>query len=173
MHRTVYEGIDRAGLGKLLDRHPVDAVTIRSGSSHKFAGGYSSIGKVTDKGSLASIIIHPSVIDELMVGEFKPGKSTYLMGTDRKHAIRIAVGHEGSHHLHRVLQSTHPDLYEESRTLYNKGVKTAITKYASMDFKEWFAETHTAFMFYPEQLKAHDPAAFNFMSKVRREADLD
>jgi hypothetical protein len=42
------------------------------------------------------------------------------------------------------------------------------SSYSRANHKEWFAETHSAFVQFPETLKAKDPEAFALIRRVRK-----
>jgi hypothetical protein len=43
-----------------------------------------------------------------------------------------------------------------------------VSKYALANHKEWFAETHAAYVFHPKRLRKKDPEAYALMRKIRK-----
>lgn len=96
--------------------------------------------------------------------------------------------HELGHHIH--LDRNNPLSKETNRTIkdaYAARVESdeatksqkrkpgawVASAYAMSDHKEWFSETHAAYVYHPKELKKHDPEAFKLMARVRKERGIE
>jgi hypothetical protein len=90
--------------------------------------------------------------------------------------------HELGHHIHlNNRDPLSPALNREIENAYHSRVSKdeagkrvtspgawVPSSYSRANHKEWFAETHAAYVLYPETLKAKDPSAYKLMTKVRK-----
>ncbi len=89
--------------------------------------------------------------------------------------VGSVVIHELSHHMHHALVKKNPQLTKQVDAIYSNRFehqKTA-SRYAMTNEKEWFAETHTAYVFHNEELKRNDPEAWELMRAARRTLGME
>lgn len=105
-------------------------------------------------------------------------------GPDRDAWIENTYGatlvHEMSHHVHHAIVQEQPFLadkirYRHDRHVeeYKKGVSLAVSLYAYTNDKEWFAETHTAYLLHNEELRRYDPESWAFMKEIRTKMGME
>lgn len=106
--------------------------------------------------------------------------------TSKEDLAEITMVHELSHHMHMDRENPLPlDLYNEIRSSYRERVgrdessrevvahRWVATTYATANEFEWFAETHTAYIYDPKAVEKNDPQAFALMRRVRKARGLD
>jgi hypothetical protein len=99
----------------------------------------------------------------------------YLAGDADAFRERVLV-HELGHHMHLDGKLSRA-LSDEIGVAYRKRVnpttghlhpgKWAASEYAMRNEMEWWAETHTAYVYHPEELRAADQEAYDLVSRVR------
>lgn len=117
--------------------------------------------------------------------------NTMNMAHDAQEERAIIVTHELSHRMHmgpQSIQGRHEDLNAEIENAYQdrmenpggygakhvagsvkvRAGKWAASEYATTNSLEWFAETHTAYVYAPDQLRRSDPDAYVLMQTCRK-----
>ena len=65
-------------------------------------------------------------------------------------------------------ESVKKDLGRGPRTYQRFTKQDVVSDYARTNPQEWFAETHAAYVYHREDLKAFDPKAFDLVRRVRK-----
>ena len=106
-------------------------------------------------------------------------KATVTAAKNRTQLIEISATHELTHQLQlkatpaaQALISETWEKYKACRDGYGRGTLYPVTKYAATNEKEWFAETHTAYVLWPEMLSAFDPFAYKQIGLIREALGL-
>ena len=202
MNNALSSAIEKSGIASFLQAHPLQALTmgkdwkslsetqlttagnisIRPESMEGVAGCHLRI-KDPSTGRLSSEVYLAKYLNkfEFGTGRLNPfeDKSSVCAAKDGNQLIEIAATHELTHQIHmwatpKVCEMIHKaweDYKYVMDGLSSGGVKP-ITKYAGVNESEWFAETHTAYVQWPDLLSAFDPHGFKVIKNIREAIGL-
>jgi SPP1 gp7 family putative phage head morphogenesis protein len=177
-------------VGTHVGRLEIDPTTPRDFAEQALAGLTQDDLKLLQRRPLNDLRLRPSVIHEgskvnglywngrrrLEVSterlgptfgrSFTPGESWSVStsGTSQLDAVRRTLVHELGHHVHDSLGA---DGDQVVRAAFLRA-QTPVTKYASTNRHEYFAESFAAFRYHRAQLKAHDPNGYAMVVDVLR-----
>ena len=123
--------------------------------------------------------------DKMNGGDRAPLGKVWAVSSKAKTAAELrerTIAHEMGHHLHdnpldrlglehRVDIDTAFDARVDDEGKLRPGAFT-VSKYARASSHEWFAETHSAFVYHPKELRRKDPEAYDLVKRVREARGL-
>ncbi len=156
----VLHGGDRAGLSAFLKRHPVPGFDLKK---DVVVGKEIALGHRDPNTGVLSITTkwYPDEIGH----EFKAGliEGVHSAAKTPLEASERTLVHELGHHLHNVGGKKVEALIQQAFAARNP-----ITKYADINWKEYFSESHSAWVYHREDLRLHDPVGFKMVEDVRK-----
>lgn len=173
----LFDNVIKAGMLEYLERHPLEKLELirtfgRYRRPYQRAFGlYDPLRRV--------LSLRLSRKKGTWGAQFHAGEnwSISTTGQDRLEALGKTFVHELSHHLHRTLQRAGirtpegQDVDVLIREAYRRG--RPITKYAGTSWEEYWAETHTAYVFSPDELRVYDPVGYDMVKRVRQLAGIE
>jgi SPP1 gp7 family putative phage head morphogenesis protein len=176
-------GIARAEIRKYLKTAPLSGIGPMSEQQTANGLYYPGLQKLElnsaehfEAGHADDLWYEKRVGRKLAVGDPETWSMSSL-GTSPGDKRQRTLVHELGHHVHinaakrlpgrleqEIRDAFHARVNEDGETRPGKWV---VSKYSKTNEFEWFAETHTAYVYESATLKARDPEAFNLMRRVR------
>jgi hypothetical protein len=117
------------------------------------------------------LYIHPPVLPK----DAKFPNATYSMSVlgarSAQEEVKTTLVHELSHHLHHTIEEDPKD-FAYGYTIFAQARET-VTAYAKTNYSEWFAETHTAYVYNNSALKEFHPEAHDYIQEMRKKHGLE
>lgn len=155
--RELFAGVTDSTLLDLLEKHPVEKLSLSRSAGRGAAGWYD-----TRSGQIRVAMVRQSFTfgKPLMPGVSRTISSTALT---QEEARRRTLIHEIGHHIHHTGKDGAIDalVLKAFRT-----TKTPITKYAGTNYKEYLAESFAAYFVDRNALRQFDPVGFKMVEDV-------
>jgi hypothetical protein len=178
--------VDRCGFKKILEKKPIDIFFGEEHHFEKFAsydvpsrslegvnGYYEGASRtlgIKDPDRLTRAALNTRAM-QAPGPKLAYASSMSSMGNptaDEK--MERVLAHELAHHFHQQVQANRND---DKRSQRLSKHSKAVSMYAWSNEFEWFAETHTAYIYEREHLKATHPEAHDFMKEMRQKHGLE
>jgi hypothetical protein len=201
--RTVEGAIAKGGYGRFLRKSPLGSVEEHSldPNEHGVIRSANGVYARPKKGSEDKPFVSLKNIEGVEVAHARSEKKWAKLGrragpgdpetfslstlakTPEEMRERTMV-HELGHHIHLSRSDPLPKALDKEIVKAYAARVNGVTKepregawiasvYARGDHKEWFAETHSAYVYHGKELKKRDPEAFDLMRRVRQCRGMD
>jgi SPP1 gp7 family putative phage head morphogenesis protein len=159
-----FQAIKSPDVLKALEKKPISLVAFKPQVKYK---GESTNGLYTTDGQTHTLSVTVDRTPKTFGNAFEPGKawSVSYSGTDAKNAAVRTFVHELGHHVHMTVLKGTPADQTIKKAFESKNSKP-ITRYATTDRYEYFAESFAAYRFHPDELRAHDPIGYSMVEYV-------
>lgn len=170
--QKVFEGLDKAGIEPWLRANPTGDMTLRSDLEGDAMGTYHR--------ALGRLKLRTGRGEHTYGYEWIPGESWSMSktATSQAAAMQRTFIHELGHHAHFTLVEHHgrlepgrPDLDKVFEDFFKKR-SVAITEYAETNYKEYFAESWTAYVYKRGDLRRFDPNGFKLVEWARKQLGI-
>jgi SPP1 gp7 family putative phage head morphogenesis protein len=107
-------------------------------------------------------------------GKFRPGKSwsVAVAQANPEAAAAASLTHEIAHRIQHQAKGSAVNLEVAKAFRNGKAIGNPITNYAKTNSQEYFAETYSAYRYYPDALLRHDPLGYQMIVNVLRILEL-
>lgn len=162
------EAFAETGLLPYLERYPLNELTLNRTAGRNASGHYAPGHK-----ELAAAAVRKAAT---FGQQLEPGK-TWAISTAAETAIEATkrtLVHETAHHIHFQNSKAGdgfrlPDRDPVDRVIskaFANPDKKPISKYANHNYREYFAESFTAYKYHRAELREHDPVGFTMVEEV-------
>ncbi|RIH89456.1 hypothetical protein [Calidithermus roseus] len=161
-HRTILRGLSRAGLLNWLKDNPLGEIRVVQ-SLYDESGPFHGVYNPADA-SIRLSLERPDIGQQPAWGELN---TVSAIADNPNAAAQISLVHETGHHILTVLgRQMGSALEDKIRKAWNQA--NYVSGRASVNWKEYFCETHCAYVYLRDELQVKDPLGYNLIREIRR-----
>jgi hypothetical protein len=160
--RTVLRGLGRAGLLDWLKDNPLGDISVVRSLRDEFGPFHGVYDPISANIWLS--LERPDIKQPLVWGEIG---TVSAIRNNPNAAAQVSLVHETSHHILTILERLMGvPLEDRIRVVWNRA--NYVSGRAGVNWKEYFCETHCAYVYLRDKLQAQDPVGYNLINEIRR-----
>jgi len=165
--RMVLRGLSRAGLLKWLKDNPLGEIRVVERLYDEY-GPFHGVYNPLDA-SIKLSLERPDIRQQPTWGEIE---TVSAIANSPNAAAQITLIHETSHHILTVLgRQMGSALEDRIRNIWNRA--NYVSGRASVSWKEYFCETHCAYVYLRDELQVKDPLGYNLIREIRQMVSIE